>query len=71
MHLSVFLPEVFVSIRVTRRVDALHQHALVPTRCRTGQFSRSFFSACVELWNALGNSVFANGGLDSFLKIFC
>ena len=64
--LGIFLLEVFVPVRVTRRVHALHQHALVPTRCHTGQFSRSFFPACVELWNAFDNSVFAGGGLDSF-----
>ena len=33
--LGKFLPLVFVPVRATRRVDALHQHALVPTRCRT------------------------------------
>ena len=64
--LGIFLPEVFVPVRATRRVDALHQHAFVPTRCRTGQFSRSFFPACAELWNALDGSVFAGDGLDSF-----
>ena len=30
------------------------------------QFSRSFFLACVELWNALDYSVFAGDSLDTF-----
>ena len=64
--LGIFLPEVFISDRVPRRVDALHQHALVHTSCRTGQFSRSVFPAYVELLKGLDNSVFAGGGLDSF-----
>ena len=51
--LGVFLLELFVPVTATRRVDALHQHALVPTHSRTGQYSRSFFPACAELWNAL------------------
>ena len=37
-------------------------HSLI----RTGQFSRSFFPACAELWNALDGSVFSGDGLDSF-----
>ena len=39
---------------------------LMPVLCRTGQFSLLFFVACVELWNALGYSVFAGGILDCF-----
>ena len=42
-----------MQVRTTRRVDALHQHALVATSFCTGQFLRSFFPGRVELWNAL------------------
>ena len=42
-----------VAARNTRASVALGKLALVISRCRTDQFSRSFLSAAVRLWNVL------------------
>ena len=49
-HMNEYLDH-FVSARNTRASAALGELALVFTRCRTDQFSRSFLPAAVRLWN--------------------
>jgi len=61
-----FFPERFVAVRSLRRTDALHEFAVVPFRCRTSQYSRTFFPSCAVLWNRLPGSAFDGVGLGSF-----
>ena len=54
-HLNEYLNN-FVAVCNTRASTALGELALVIPRCRTDQFSRSFLSAAVSLWNMLALS---------------
>ena len=60
----------FVATRNTRASAALGHLALVIPRSRTDQFSRSFLSAAVHLWNLLPLSVFNSGTLTSFISAY-
>ena len=57
----------FVADRITRALVALGNLGLVIPRCRTDQFSRSFLSAGVRLWNLLTSGIFSGCTL-SFLR---
>ena len=56
----------FVAARNTRASAALGELDLMIPRCGTDQFSRSFLSAVVHLWNLLPSNVFCDGTLSSF-----
>ena len=55
----------FVAARNTRASAALGELALVISRCRTDQLSRSFLPDYVCLWNLLPSGVFSGGPLSS------
>ena len=42
-HLNGALPGPYVPVRVTRGALVAHQHTYAPPRCRTSQYSRTFF----------------------------
>ena len=50
----------------TRAAATLDEFALRIQRCRTDQFSLSFLSTVVRLWNVLPSGVFTSGTLGSF-----
>ena len=56
----------FVAARNVRASAALGELALMIPSCRTDEFSRSFLSAVVCLWNLLSSGVFSGGSLSSF-----
>ena len=60
------LPGLFVPRRATRLAESAHDFRLEVPRLRTSLCSRSFVPACVQLWNSLDRSVFANEGVDVF-----
>ena len=67
MHpLSGALPVPFVPARVTRGTLVAHRQSFVVPRCRTSQYSRTFVSHSVSLWNNLSDLVFDGVGLAGF-----
>ena len=60
------LPGPYVPVRVTRGALVAHRYIYAPPRCRTSQYSRTFISLSVSLWNDLGNLVFDGVGLAGF-----
>ena len=56
-------PGPYVPVRVTRGAVAAHRYTHAPPRCRTSQYSRTFISLSVSLWNDLANPVFDGVGL--------
>ena len=57
------LPGPYVLARVTRGALVAHQYTFAQPRCRTLQYSRTFISFPVSLWNDLASSVFDGVGL--------
>ena len=67
MHpLNGALPGPYVPVRVTRGALVAHRYSYAPPRCRTWQYSRTFISLSVSLWNDLANPVFDCVGLAGF-----
>ena len=64
--LSGALPVPHVPVRVTRGALIAHRYTLVPPRCRTSQYSRTFIPLSVSLWNNLVDLVFDGVGLAGF-----
>ena len=64
--LNAELPDRWFAARLTRRAAVMHEYALTPVRCRTGQFMRSFVPRVVADWNGLDGSVFDGVGLSAF-----
>ena len=60
------LPGPYVPVRVTRGSLVAHRYTYAPPRCRTSQYSRTFFPLSVSLWNDLANPVFDGVGLAGF-----
>ena len=60
------LPGPYVPARVTLGALVTHRHTYAPTRYRTLQYSRTFISFSVSLWNDLANPVFDGVGLAGF-----
>ena len=60
------LPGPYVPVRVTRGALVSHQYTYAPSRCRTLQYSRTFISFSVSLWNDLASPVFDGVGLAGF-----
>ena len=60
------LPVPYVPVRVTRGAVIAHRYTCEPLRCRTSQYSRTFISFSVSLWNDLSDSVFDGVGLAGF-----
>ena len=64
MHpLNGALPGPYVPVWVTRGALVAHQYTYAPSRCRTSQYSRTFISLSVYLWNDLASPVFDSVGL--------
>ena len=53
-------------MRVTRGALVAHRHTYARPRCRTLQYSMTFISLSVSLWNDLANPVFDGVGLAGF-----
>ena len=67
MHpLNGALPGPYVPVRVTRGALVAHRYTFARPRCRTSQYSRTFISISVSLWNDLANPVFGGVGLAGF-----
>ena len=67
MHpLNGALPGPYVPARVTRAALVAHRYTCAPPRCRTLQYSRTFISFSVSLWNDLANPVFDGVELAGF-----
>ena len=62
-HLNGALPGPYVPARVTRSALVANQYTYAQVRCRTLQFSRTFFPLSLSLWNDLASSVFDGVGL--------
>ena len=60
------LPGPYVPVRVTRCALVGHRYTYAPPRCRTSQYSRTFISLSVSLWNVLANPVSDGVGLVGF-----
>ena len=60
------LPGPYVPVRVTFGALVAHRCTYVPPRCRTSQYSRTFITLSVFLWNDLANPVFDGVGLAGF-----
>ena len=59
-------PGLSVSVRVTRGALVTHRYSYAPPRCRTSQYSRTFISLSVSLWNDLANPIFDGVRLAGF-----
>ena len=71
MHpLNGALPGPYVPVRVTRCALVTHRYTYSPPRCRTSQYSRTFISLSVSMWNFLANPVFDGEGLAGFMSRF-
>ena len=67
MHpLNGALPGAYVPVRVTRGALVTHRYTYALPRCRTSQFSRTFFPLSVSLRNDLAHPVFDGVGLAGF-----
>ena len=67
MHpLNGALPGPYVPVRVTRGALVTHRYIYAPPRCRTSQYSMTFNSLSLSLWNDLANPVFDDEGLAGF-----
>ena len=67
MHpLNGALPGPYVPVWVTRGALVTHRYTFAPPRCRTSQYSRTFISLSVSLWNDLVNPVFDGVGLAGY-----
>ena len=60
------LPVPFVPVRITRGADRTSVYPYAPPRCRTSQYSRTFISLSVSLWNDLCDPAFDGVGLAGF-----
>ena len=60
------LPGPYVPAQVTRSALVAHRCTYAQPRCRTLQYSRTFFPFSVSLWNDLASSVFDSVGLAGF-----
>ena len=60
-----FLGDCFL-VRVTRGALVSHRYTFAPPPCRTLQYSRTFITFSVSLWNDLANPVFNGVGLAGF-----
>ena len=56
----------YVTVRVARGALVAHRYTYASPRCRTLQYSRTFISCSVSLWNNLANPVFDGVGLAGF-----
>ena len=71
MHLNGALPGQHVPLQVTRgalRCLVTHRYTYAPPRCRNSQYSRTFITLLVSLWNDLAYSVFDGVGLAGFKR---
>ena len=64
--LNGLLPGPYVPAQVTRGALVAHRYTYAPPRCRTFQYSRTFITFSVSLWNDLANPVFDGVGLAGF-----
>ena len=55
-----------VPVRVTRGAVIAHRFTYAPPRCRTSQYSRTFITFSVSLFNNLSDRVFDGVGLAGF-----
>ena len=62
------LPGPNVPVRVTGGALFTDRYTYAPPRCRTSQYSRTFISLSVSLWNDLANPVFDGVGLSGFKR---
>ena len=62
------LPLPCVLVWVTRGALVAHRYTYAPPRCRTSQYSRTFISLSVPLWNHLADQVFDVVGLAGFKR---
>ena len=60
------LPGPYVPVWVTRGALVAHRYTYAQPRCRTLQYSRTFITFSVSLWNDLASSVFEGVGLAGF-----
>ena len=60
------LPVPYVLVRVTRGAVISHRYTYAPPRCRTSQYSTTFISFSVSLWNDLSDRVLDGVGLAGF-----
>ena len=56
----------YVPVRVTSGGLVAHRYTYAPPRCRILQYSRTFISFSVSLWNDLASPVFDGVGLAGF-----
>ena len=55
-----------VPVRVTRGAVIAHRFTYAPPRCRTSQYSRTFISLSVSLWDDLSDPMFDGVELAGF-----
>ena len=60
------LPGPYVPVWVTHGALVAHRYTYAQPRCRTLQYSRTFISFSLSLWNDLASSVFDGVGLAGF-----
>ena len=60
------LPGLYVPVRVAHGALVAQRYTYAPRRCRTLQYSKTFISFSVSLWNDLANPVFDGVGLVGF-----
>ena len=60
------LPGPYVPVRLTRGALVSLRYTYAPPRCRTSQYSRTFITLSVSLWNDLANPVLDGVGLAGF-----
>ena len=65
-HLYGALPVPYVLVRVIRGAVIAHRYTYSPSRCRTSQYSRTFITVSISLWNDLIDPLFEGVGLADF-----
>ena len=69
MHpLNGALPGPYVPVMVTRGALVAHPCTYAPPCCATSQYTRTFISLLVSLWNDLANLIFDGVGLADFKR---
>ena len=70
MHpLNGALPGPYVPVRVAGGALVAHRYTYAPPWCSTSEYSRTFISLLVSLWNDLANPVFDGVGLAAGFNI--
>ena len=60
------LPQLFNPICNTRQTVNLNRLSFTSVRCSTEQFLRSFFLACVKIWNMINDYIVHSNNVQMF-----